>query len=92
MPRAKGLFRAKVSKLNMSERTLKRRLQDENISFRVLQNETLHRRANVLLAKDLNLSQIAEILGFSDLSTFSQAYKRWTGFPPSHYKNENYIK
>lgn len=74
------------NKLNMSERTLKRRLQDEKISFRVLQNETLHRRANVLLAKDLNLSQIAEVLGFSDLSTFSQAYKRWTGFPPSHYK------
>lgn len=79
------------NKLNMSERTLKRRLQNENISFRILQNESLHRRADVLLAKDINLSQIAEILGFSDLSTFSQAYKRWTGFPPSHYKN-NEIK
>ena len=36
------------NKLNMSERTLKRRLQDENISFRALQNETLHRRADSL--------------------------------------------
>lgn len=36
--------------------------------------------------KDLNLSQIADILVFSDLSTFSQAYKRWIGFAPNHYK------
>ncbi|MDR2251122.1 AraC family transcriptional regulator ligand-binding domain-containing protein [Acinetobacter sp.] len=75
-----------ATKLNMSERTLKRKLQDENTSFRTLQNETLHERANTLLAKDLSLSQIAETLGFSDLSTFSQAYKRWTGIAPSHYK------
>ncbi|WP_152635202.1 helix-turn-helix transcriptional regulator, partial [Acinetobacter nosocomialis] len=76
------------NKLNMSERTLKRRLQDENISFRALQNETLHRRADSLLAQNLNLGQVAEILGFSDLSTFSQAYKRWTGVAPSHYKKQ----
>lgn len=76
------------NKLNMSERTLKRRLQDENISFRALQNETLHRRADSLLAQNLNLGQVAEILGFSDLSTFSQAYKRWTCVAPSHYKKQ----
>ncbi|WP_407324473.1 hypothetical protein [Acinetobacter pittii] len=26
------------------------------------------------------------MLGFSDLSTFSEAYKRWIGLAPSHYK------
>ncbi|MDA3464549.1 helix-turn-helix domain-containing protein [Acinetobacter nosocomialis] len=41
-----------------------------------------------LLAQNLNLGQVAEILGFSDLSTFSQAYKRWTGVAPSHYKKQ----
>lgn len=81
-----------ANKLNMSERTLKRKLQDENTSFRMLQNETLHERANKLLAKDLNLGQIAEVLGFSDLSTFSQAYKRWTGFSPSHYRKNTKSK
>lgn len=70
-------------KLNTSERTLKRRLQEEKTSFRVIQNETLHYRANKLLSTNLSLTQIAETLGFSDLSTFSQAYKRWTGISPS---------
>ncbi|MGL2985861.1 AraC family transcriptional regulator ligand-binding domain-containing protein [Acinetobacter baumannii] len=72
-----------ANKLNTSERTLKRRLQEETTSFRTIQNETLHYRANNLLSKNLSLTQISEILGFSDLSTFSQAYKRWTGISPS---------
>lgn len=80
-----------ANRLNISERTLKRRLQEENTSFRLIQNEILHHRADVLLSKGLSLTQVAEILGFSDLSTFSQAYKRWTGIAPSYYKN-NEIK
>ncbi|MFM6906338.1 MAG: AraC family transcriptional regulator ligand-binding domain-containing protein [Acinetobacter tjernbergiae] len=75
-----------ANRLNTSERTLKRRLQEESISFRIIQNDILHYRADTLLSKDLSLTQVAEILGFSDLSTFSQAYKRWTGIAPSHYK------
>jgi AraC-like DNA-binding protein len=73
-----------ADRLHSSERTLKRRLQNENTSFRLIQNEVLHQRANELLLKKLSLTQVAELLGFSDLSTFSQAYKRWTGLAPSH--------
>ncbi|MGM3277663.1 helix-turn-helix domain-containing protein [Ralstonia sp. 24A2] len=29
------------------------------------------------------MKEIAQVLGFSDLSSFSQAYKRWTGTAPS---------
>jgi AraC-like DNA-binding protein len=76
-----------ANRLNISERTLKRRLQEESTSFRLIQSETLHYRADTLISKGLSLTQVAEILGFSDLSTFSQAYKRWTGIAPSHYKN-----
>jgi AraC-like DNA-binding protein len=32
----------------------------------------------------LSMSEIAERLGFSDLSSFSQAFKRWFGVSPSH--------
>jgi AraC-like DNA-binding protein len=31
----------------------------------------------------LSLTEVAAELGFSDLSSFSQAYKRWTGVAPS---------
>lgn len=70
--------------LGLSERTLKRRLQDEGTSFRVLLAEVRGHQANGLLADaSLSLTDIAERMGFSDLSSFSQAYKRWFGVAPS---------
>jgi AraC-like DNA-binding protein len=76
--------------MGLSERTLKRRLQDEGFSYRVLLAEVRGRQANELLADEtLSLTQIAERLGFSDLSSFSQAYKRWFGFAPSMGRNKH---
>lgn len=70
--------------LGLSDRTLKRRLQDEGLSYRALLAEVRGRQANQLLADStLSLTQIAERMGFSDLSSFSQAYKRWFGVAPS---------
>lgn len=70
--------------LGLSDRTLKRRLQDEGISYRMLLAEVRGRQANQLLGDEtLSLTQIAERMGFSDLSSFSQAYKRWFGVAPS---------
>lgn len=72
---------------NMSERTLKRRLQAEGTSFRALSAEGRRTLAESLLADDrLGIGEIAEQLGFSDLSSFSQAFKRWTGVAPSVYR------
>lgn len=70
--------------LNLSERTLKRRLQLEGSSFRVLLAERRRARAAELLRDPaLSLGQIAEQLGFADLSSFSQAHKRWHGVAPA---------
>ena len=35
---------------------------------------------------DYSLSQIAFLLGFSDQSNFSRAFKRWTGSTPGDYR------
>ena len=70
--------------LGLSDRTLKRRLQAEGISYRTLLAEVRGSQANQLLKDEtLSLTQIAERMGFSDLSSFSQAYKRWFGVAPS---------
>lgn len=66
--------------LGASERTVKRRLQHEGSSFRALAQEARYARAQALLGQGhLNLTEIAAELGFADLSSFSQAYKRWSG-------------
>lgn len=70
--------------LNTSERTLKRRLREEGASFRAISTAARSSRAQALVAEGrLSMGQIAEELGFSDLSSFSQSYKRWTGVAPS---------
>ncbi len=67
-----------------SDRTLKRRLQQEGSSFRALAQAARHARAQALLeAGHLSLTEIAAELGFADLSSFSQAFKRWSGAAPS---------
>ena len=74
---------------NVSERTLKRRLKAEGTSFRALSAESRRARAETLLAANrLSIGDIAAELGFSDLSSFSQAFKRWTGVAPSAYRRQ----
>ncbi|MBV8468656.1 MAG: AraC family transcriptional regulator ligand-binding domain-containing protein [Burkholderiaceae bacterium] len=76
---------AEVAKLlNTSERTLKRRLQQEGASFRAISNAVRHAKAEQLIAEGrLSMTDIAAELGFSDLSSFSQAFKRWSGAAPT---------
>ncbi|MDR2961668.1 MAG: AraC family transcriptional regulator [Stenotrophomonas sp.] len=70
--------------LNTSERTLKRRLQDEGTSFRAISTMARLDRANALIREGrMSMAQIATDLGFSDPTTFTQAYKKWTGITPS---------
>ncbi|MEN5259166.1 MULTISPECIES: AraC family transcriptional regulator [Pseudomonas] len=72
-----------------SVRTLKRRLQEEGTCYRqVLAGHRGARALELLGNPRLSLSQVAERLGFSDLSSFSQSFKRWFGVAPSVYRQE----
>jgi len=73
-----------------SERSLKRWFHGEGTSFRELLQESRRAKADRLLGNPLNsLAEVAARLGFSDLSSFSQAYKRWTGEAPSVARERN---
>lgn len=77
--------------MNTSERTLKRRLSEEGTSFRALLMEVRYAMAKELLeSNQLCMSEIAERLGFSDSSSFSQAFKRWHGCAPQSYRKRNF--
>lgn len=75
--------------LFVSERTLKRRLQEEQASFQQLVDEVrLDRAGDLLRNSGLNLSQIADALGYADAANFTRAFKRWTGTSPSQYRTQ----
>lgn len=79
-----------AQRLHVSERTLKRRLQQEGGSFsQILAQVRQELAADMLAAGTLSLSQIAELLGFADSSSFSQAFRRWHGVAPGSYKKRS---
>lgn len=68
---------------NISERTLRRRLQQEDTSYQKILETTRQQRANYYLQQtDLPLAEVADRLGYQHLSAFNAAYKRWTGNTP----------
>jgi AraC-like DNA-binding protein len=73
-----------------SPRTLGRRLTEQGASFRNLLKEARLELAERYIADpDIPITEISFLLGFSDTSSFSRAFKRWTGSPPAEYRSNN---
>ncbi len=74
-------------RLHMSPRTLHRRLEEEQTSFRDILTEVRRELAARHLAeRQLAIGEIAFMLGFSEPSAFHRAFKRWTGQAPLKYR------
>ncbi len=73
-----------ASALHMSARTMHRKLADVNSNFRTLLAEMRRDLAEAyIMDNSLTLTEISLLLGFSEASSFSRAYKSWTGTAPS---------
>ena len=76
--------------LCMSRHTLYRKLKQEGLSFHDLVDQVRKEKAlHYLKQNKRSLSEIAFLLGFSELSAFSRAFKRWTGLSPAKYIKQN---
>ncbi|WP_028655367.1 helix-turn-helix domain-containing protein [Nocardioides sp. J54] len=79
--------RTVAEELSVSASTLKRRLHEEGTTFRELLESSLLERATLrLLDRSMSVSEIAVDLGYSDLTNFSHAFKRWTGRSPRQFR------
>jgi len=69
--------------LNISSRTLRRKLDEENHSYQAILDEFRYLLSDKYLNDTrMTLEEIAERLGYSDAANFSHAYKRWAGSAP----------
>ena len=82
-PRREQIARA----LNISDRTMTRRLREEATSFQSLLDETRRDLAqNYLARRNISLAEVAYLLGFVDQSTFFRACKRWFDTSPGQFR------
>lgn len=73
--------------LNMSARTLRRRLEREGTSYQRIKDNARRDVAITLLSrKGMTVSAVAEQVGFSDPSAFHRSFKKWTGQSPGSYR------
>ena len=76
--------------LNMSLRTLQRRLTDRNESYRSILNAVRKELALQYVADSrYSMTEISYLLGFSEPSSFARSFKRWTGNSPSKQRELN---
>lgn len=76
-----------ASELAMSERSIQRGLREENTSYRELIDEVRKELALQHLSRPgTSATDVAFLLGFSEPSAFTRAFRRWTGAPPTQFR------
>jgi AraC-like DNA-binding protein len=76
-----------AKQMAMSARTLQRQLKERGVDFKHLADDTRQRFAmNYLKDRRNTLTEVAFLLGYSELSAFNRAFKRWTGSTPLDYR------
>ncbi|MEM1237494.1 MAG: helix-turn-helix transcriptional regulator [Pseudomonadota bacterium] len=83
LPTGDASMATTAQRLNMTPRTLQRRLAAEGISFGGLLETTRRELANSYLTlQDIRIEEISQLLGYSDPNSFYRAYQGWTGHTP----------
>ena len=78
---------AVARRLATSARTLQRRLGEEGTSFARLVDEVRRERAETFLrAGDVSIAEVSWLVGFSEQSAFTRAFRRWTGTSPTDFR------
>lgn len=73
--------------LHIAPRTLQRRLGELGTSYQSLLDDVRHQAArNLLSTTDLDASEIAFLLGFEELNSFSRAFHAWEGASPLQWR------
>lgn len=76
-----------AAEMRMTSRTLRRHLTAEGATFRGLLEEVRSTLTEELMGgANLTHGEIAERLGYADVTTFIEAFRRWKGVPPSEYR------
>ena len=75
--------------LNMSKRSLQRKLVDAGTSYvKILSQARKSKARSLLLKSSMTVAQCGELLGFSDVANFRRAFKSWYGKSPKAFRQD----
>jgi len=78
-----------AKKLGMSLRNLQRKLNNQGSCFKDILDDTRKKLALDYIAQPhLSLGEVSYLVGFSNLSSFNRAFKRWTQHTPGEYRQQ----
>lgn len=81
-----------AKKLGMTSQSFQRRLRENDLSFQDLLKAARQELAlHYLKDPDVSLTEVAMLLGYSELSAFSRAFRAWTGMSPHRYRRLGYV-
>lgn len=75
-----------ANQLNMSERTVQRKLKEEHTSYSRIITEMKKSIAKDYLKNNLSIKEVTYLLGYSEPSAFTNAFKGWFGESPKNYR------
>ncbi|BFM07171.1 helix-turn-helix domain-containing protein [Halioxenophilus aromaticivorans] len=76
-----------AAELSLSKRTLQRRLQQQDLSYAEIRDKVrFHYSIDYLIEQNASIDSISTALDFSDRTSFTNAFKRWTGLSPSAFR------
>ena len=89
LPHGKAEKQTVAKALGMSERTLSRRLEDEDATYEKVVDQLRRSLARQYIREPgISVSQIAWLLGYEGATSFNHAFRRWTGCSPSAARGE----
>lgn len=76
--------------LNLSRRTLQRRLKDHGIEYSALVEDVRRELAMAYMKdSDYSMTEISLLVGYAESGSFTRAFRRWTGRSPQQYRTSN---
>ena len=79
-----------ADQFSISNRTLRRRLREEGTSYReILDDVRAELARHYLTSEKRGIDEVTFLLGYSDPSAFTKAFRRWTGHTPADFVRAN---
>jgi len=78
-----------ADEFHITTRALHRRLALDGTSYRALVDEVRDTIAGELLSGGLTVEEVANRLGYSETASFTHAFTRWRGVPPSRHRRRS---